>query len=395
MGDGAADVSPAARRLAGASAAFAAVAVSVPVLTAADSPGKCGILRTQTTADPFSSTVERVDPGSGEPTQVAELDEVVDALGFSSSQGVAYGMAGDFAHDHPDGAPPGRRAVTISPDGTVTDAGRVPWAVLRATAGEVVGDRWYLGALNFLYVVDIDPDSPSYLDITEATALHDPALAVGMHDFAADPVDGDLYGVSSLLPGPARVVRIDPGTGDVQVVPGARLPGGTVYGSVSIGPDRSLFALAHDVDGASRLYRVDRDGEVRELASGPVVLSSDSAGCIGEPGPPPPEPAPPEPAPPEPPPPDPPPPEPPAPQPPAPSPPAPEPPEAAQPAPEPPAPEPPSPPQDSGRDRPVMFPPEESDDEQPTPTEEKRRWGLTTLLLILGGGAAARSVGRR
>lgn len=363
------------RRVAGLSAACAAVALSAPVPASAD-PGGCEVLRTRGTA-PDSSTVDAVELPSGAARAVARVPARLDALGYSREQGVAYGLAGSFDSDLP--GEPGRHAVTISPSGQVRDVGRVPWSVLPATAGEVIGDRWYLAAHNFLYAVDIDPGSPSYLRVVSATAMLDPT--VGEHDFAA--ADGALYGVSTLLPGPARVVRIDPGTGAVAPVPGMRLPGDAVYGSVSLGPDRALYALAHEVGGRSRLYRVDGSGAVREVSRGPALLNSDATGCLESP------PAPPKPRPPEPPPPP-----QPAPAPPPPEPPAAEPPPAPEPPapPPPPAPDPP-PPEPRDRDRPQMFVEQQ---EQPdiTPTQEKRRWALTTLLLVLGGGVAARAVQR-
>lgn len=367
------------RRFGGLSAAFAVVVLSAPMPASAD-PAGCAALRARGTG-PRSSAADLVRLPGGRATEVARLPAPLDALGYSRRQGVAHGLAGRFDADLP-GAP-GRHAVTISPSGEVRDIGRVPWSVLRATAGEVIGDRWYLGSYDFLHAVDIDPGSPGYLRITSATAMLDPTL--GEHDFAA--AGGALYGVSTLLPGPARLVRIDPVSGAVSAVPGMRLPGGAVYGSLAAGPDRAWYALAHEIGGRSRLYRLDESGAVREVSSGPALSSSDATGCIGAPPPPPRQP-PREPQPPESRPPDS---SPPAPRPPAPEPLAPPPPE---PEPAPPPVEPPTPPPQPQRDRPQMFA-EEQEEPEVSPTQEKRRWGVTTLLLVLGGGAAARANQRR
>jgi hypothetical protein len=250
--------------------------------------------------------------------------------------------------------------------------------------------------------------------VVHRTALRPVSLAVGVDDFAFDPADGLLYGVSATSRGDSAVVTLDPASGKVAVVPGLRFPEGGAYGSVVLAPG-AIYATANRERQRSVTYRLPRDGsgQATEVATGPPLVSGDAAGCLWEapppstgqsPEPPPraeappvtqsPEPTPPEPSSPSP--------SqlppveqpvalPPAPVPVPPSSPVVTPPPVTSAPPPPPSPSPPPP--TTSRARPVKEA-EPVVQDTGRRTEEKRRWGLTALILVLGGGAAV-AHGRR
>ncbi|OXM64516.1 DUF6923 family protein [Amycolatopsis vastitatis] len=387
-------------------------------------PDSCTVLQAETERDHAPTTLRLLSLPSGATQRVTEAGYWINAMGYSAEQDVVYGVAdgtGRGRYDH------GAHAVRIDSAGTVTDLGvlgragaRHPmWSLVTgATAGTIDGNRWYVRQDSDLYTVDIDPASADYLRVVHRTALRPVTLAAGVDDFAYDPADGLLYGVSTTTRGGGTVVTLDPATGKVEPVPGERFPEGGAYGSVALGPG-AIYATANRDGHRSVTYRLPRDGSgpAVEIATGPPLASSDAAGdCPTEPPPPPPS--------------SPPPPEPPSSAPsatptptptPPPSPTTPEPsPSSRQ--------EPPPPPRPPPVERPVVLPPTTSTPApapppsatpSPTPsapatsrharpapkpqpvaedtgrrTQEQRRWGLTALILVLGGGAAAAHVRR-
>jgi hypothetical protein len=210
--------------------------------------------------------------------------------------GVADGTRGGrFFH--------GAHAVRIDAKGAVTDLGVIGragaqhplWSLVTgATAGAIAGTRWYLRQDSDLYTVDLNPKSANYLRVVHRTALRPVSLAVGVDDFAYDPADGLLYGVAATSHGDGSVVRLDPSTGKVTVVPGLRFPRGGAYGSVVLGPG-AIYATANRDGHRSVTYRLPRDGSgpAVEVSTGPPLVSGDAAGCYTEAAPPPPPPPPP------------------------------------------------------------------------------------------------------
>nr|WP_211765996.1 hypothetical protein [Kutzneria sp. CA-103260] len=276
----------------------------------------------------------------------------------------------------------------ITRSGGVTDLG-YPHGVPRddlalATAGAVVGGALVVRLDDRLFAIDVTPSSKTYLSVTRVVRMR--PEADGLDDFAVDPADGLLYGVSSMH-GPPVVVSVDPGSGAVRTVATpAGLPHGTSYGAAVIDSSRTLYVLDNDDGHRSRLFAIPRGGAARELASAAPVGSSDAAGCLGMPTPPPPPPPPPPattttttPVPP------------PAPSSPAPPPPSPSPAPVVVPPP------PPS-------QRPVVTPttakPWTAQQVKPVAAEnhqertKQRRWALVTVLLLVGGGAATHAASR-
>lgn len=352
-----------------------------------------------------TSKLRWLDAGSGTTSRVTEPGYRLNALGYSATRNLVYGIA--------EGLGKGAHAVTIDRDGKTQDLGpvtragnRLPvWSpVAGVTAGAIGGNSWYLLRNGTLYTVDLSPGE-RYLRIIRTVFLRPITLAHDVNDFAYH--NGLLYGVSTTWRGKGAVITIDPASGKVREAEDARFPPADVYGSVVLGRDGALYAMANRIGGRSVLYRLDRSGQVTVVRSGPPLAGSDAAGCLTAPEPPKPEPPKPTPTP--------------TPSPtqaptpsptpspspsstPSPSPsstpsPSPSPTPSSSPAPTPtPAPQavPPSVPKPSRsaapRERKEAKEAEETD--SLAHTKEKRRWGLTALVLILGGGAAAGAVRR-
>ncbi|GAB3373015.1 DUF6923 family protein [Amycolatopsis echigonensis] len=364
----------------------------------------CQVLQVES-RDGWSSDIVRLTLPAGARHLLHHSPFALNAIAYSAAQDVTYGVADGRFHD-------GWHAVRIDSDGELTDLGPVGrdthhgvWSwVTGATAGAMSGNSWYVKRGTILYTVDVDPRGSGYLTATGPVLLRPWWLASEIDDFAYNPEDGLLYGVSSAADG--AVVTVNPVSGQVAKVPGERFPDAT-YGSVVFGPDHKLYATANWIDGRSVTYRMD-GGSAVEVSTGPPLVTSDGAGCLAEP-PPPPPPPPPTPSSPS-----------PTPTPapsstpttsasptPSSSPPAPTPPSSSlaptQPNPITPTP-PPRPPDAIIQPIPMPQPPAPSravplkaarqpPGKHATKTHDnvkkQRRWGLATVLLIVGGGAVA------
>ncbi|MFF1606668.1 DUF6923 family protein [Amycolatopsis sp. NPDC058278] len=387
------------------------LAPPVSRLAVAREPAGCTVLQAENERSGAPTTLRLLSLPGGVTRRVSQAGYWINAMGYSAAQGVVYGVA--------DGTRAGRyhgaHAVRIDAAGVVTDLGvigragaREPvWSpVTGATAGAIDGDRWYVRQGSDLYTVDINPAGAEYVRVVHRTSLRPVSLAVGVDDFAFDPADGLLYGVSATSRGDSSVVTLDPSSGKVAVVPGLRFPDGGAYGSVVLAPG-AIYATANQAGRRSVMFRLPRDGsgQATAVATGPPLVSGDAAGCLSESALRPPTTSPPPTTPPgqssEPPPrtetpsPEPPPPPPPVEQPvvlpPAPVP-APTPPPVVTPTPATPAPSPPPPTTRSHARTEKKTEPVAQDTGRRT--EEKRRWGLTALILVLGGGAAVGHVRR-
>lgn len=390
---------------------------------AAQEPSGCTILQAENERDGAPTTLRLLSLPGGTTKRLTQAGYWINAMGYSASQGLVYGVADGTRrgrYDH------GSHAVRIDASGAVTDLGvvgragaqRPVWSqVTGATAGAIAGNRWYVRQDSDLYTVDIDPASADYVRVVHRTALRPVSLAVGVDDFAYDSASALLYGVSTTSRGDSSVVTLDPSTGKVDVVPGLRFPRGGAYGSVVLAPD-AIYATANRDGRRSVTYRLPRDGSgpAVEVATGPALVSGDAAGCFAEAAPPPP----------------------PLPPPttiaesPEPTTPPSSPPSSSTPLPEPPSssPEPPPPSQPPPVEQPAavapaptptptpapvatpapraVAPPAPPSKRRVQPTEKpapvvqdtavrvgkQRRWGLTALILVLGGGAAVSHVRR-
>jgi Repeat of unknown function (DUF6923) len=320
------------------------------------------------------TTLSRVDLPSGTEVRLNAVGYDLNAIGYAASQDVVYGIG---HHGH---------LIRITRSGDTTDLGfvrGVPRGDLAlATAGAVVGGNLVVREDDRLFSIDITPSSRTFQTVVHIVRLR--PEADGLDDFAVDPVDGLLYGISTTPFDRPAVVSVDPNSGAVhRVATPAGLPHGASHGAVVIDPARTMYVVNNEVGGRSRLYSVPYGEAATELASGPADDSTDAAGCLGVPTPPPPPPPPPLP------------PSPATTTPPPPpvvtTPPSPQPPAPTTPAP---AVVPPRPPQSQ---RPVTTTTKHSSAPAAAPvvapmSDEKtqqRHWALATVLLIVGGGAAA------
>ncbi|MEW2501204.1 hypothetical protein AB0878_12030 [Amycolatopsis sp. NPDC047767] len=267
-------------------------------------PATCPVLQVES-QNSHSSSFVRLTLPTGQRQSLGDPGYTINAMAYSASQGVVYGVADGPTSGHfHDGA----HAVRIDAAGHVTDLGGVfragarhgiwSWAT-GSTGGAMAGNSWYLLHANSLYTVDVDPASPHYLDVVAHQVLRPVVLSAGVDDFAYNSADGLLYGVSVTAAGHGSVVTINPRDGRVAIVPGLKFPLATAYGSVVFGPDGALYATANRIGHRSVTYRLPRDGSggAQEISTGPELYTSDAAGCLaGATAPPPPPPPPPPPA---------------------------------------------------------------------------------------------------
>lgn len=369
-------------------------AVVCPVAQAAP---ECEVLQVRTRGG--TSVLHRVRLPDLTDTQVGVLPHRMNAIGYSTAQGWAYGVAEGFAD--------GGHVMALRPTDPPLDLGPViagradtPRNPLEhPTAGAIRGNRWYVLEDEYLYTVDINTSSPTFRHVLSSISLEQRHGPFSVDDFDIGP-DGLLRGVAQTYAGIPAVVRLDQRTGVVEPVSWLPTLLPDSYGSAVTGGDGALYITANRSGG---LYRISRGGELDELAELPGMSSSDAAGCLRKPTPPePPSPAPPSPPPTS---------TPSATPPPStPAPPPPAPPtssataEPPPPAPRPtptrtPAPPPPPPPAEEPSESPgttVPTSPSEEPDAEETghTTQEKRRWALAGLVLLIGGGAAVRRLGR-
>ncbi|WP_420838671.1 DUF6923 family protein [Crossiella equi] len=258
--------------------------------TEAEAASVCSAYQVRATSHGGLSTLLRVDLPSGQPTRAPQpLGVAVNSIGYAQPQGLIYGIAsrgsGGTFRD-------GGHVVAIDMAGKLTDLGPVkrtgpvpvPWSgLVDARAGAVVGTRLYVREWEKLYAIDIDPRSPNYLALVHSVRLDWHWLGEDVDDFAYNPADGKLYGISNTGHGHGTLVTIDPVSGKVKKVRVLQqLPGSETYGAVVLDPaDGGLWVLNNEHRRASRLYRIQLgSNEVTEVATGPKLVSTDGAGCL-------------------------------------------------------------------------------------------------------------------
>jgi hypothetical protein len=220
----------------------------------------------------------RVDLAAGSSSTVTRLQYQVSAIGYAAQQNLVYGIASKG-----DG-----RLVRISTQGSLSDLGQVRGAgglLSDAVAGAVLGSDLYVRSDGLLVAIGVDPSSGDFGAVTKVTPLRPDWLADEVDDFAVDPANGLLYGIRGNAGGSAAVVSIDPGSGTVaQVRTVQGLPGWADYGSVVLS-GRTMYAIADDVFGQSRLYRIPLDGSgaAIQLADWSAADVTDLAGCLATP----------------------------------------------------------------------------------------------------------------
>ena len=216
------------------------------------------------------SSLVRLDLDTGSSVPVTQLGGEINAIGYAPQQNLVYGIA--TGH--------GGHLVRISTQGSLSDLGQVRGAGGRlgdAVAGAVLGGDLYVRADGWLIAVGVDPSNGDFGAVARQVPVHPQWLADDVDDFAVDTSNGLLYGLQG-----DSVVSIDPGSGAVRVVTQVRgLPGWASFGSVVLS-GQSMYAIADDVFGQSRLYRIPLDGTgpAIQLASWSAADVTDMAGCL-------------------------------------------------------------------------------------------------------------------
>ncbi|WP_036836501.1 DUF6923 family protein, partial [Pontibacillus litoralis] len=201
---------------------------------------------------------------------------VYNAVGFSVVDNAIYGYNQNSLN-----------VARINPDLTVTNFGPVPNLPVQ---GFNVGDVDFDGHLYLynqndtrFYVVDVDPDSPTFLQLVDPTAgfVLDTApfgtatTAQSIQDWAFNPIDNQLY---SVLANGTAVIRTDPLSGAQTVFPAIGLPPGP-YGAVFFDGQGFLYALDNT---SGQIYRIEIIGPnaVGTLFSTTVpAVNNDGARC--------------------------------------------------------------------------------------------------------------------
>jgi hypothetical protein len=228
-----------------------------------------------------SSTLLRVDLTAGSSSTVTQLGYQVNAIGYAGQQNLVYGIA----------TRGGGRLVRISTQGMLSDLGQVRGAGGRladAVAGAVLGGDLYVRSNGSLYAIGVDPSSGDFAAVARVVPLRPEWLADNVDDFAVDAANGLLYGLQGDVGESASMVSIDPNSGVVREArPVQGLPGWASYGSVVLS-GQLMYAIADDVFGQSRLYRIPLDGSgpALQLATWSAASVTDMAGCLATPAPP-------------------------------------------------------------------------------------------------------------
>ncbi|RSM59664.1 hypothetical protein DMH04_55590, partial [Kibdelosporangium aridum] len=251
-------------RLPSLALAASIVMASGLVGTARAADGECDAFEVYTPKHGSMSTLVRLSLPEGRGAELRKFSNELNAIGYSRSQNLLYGVS---TRSH---------VVTLDRGGTAVDRGKVR-GIGDATAGAISGSTLFLRDGLKLVSLDINPASPTYLQITRTKWLSWLAH-VDDWDFGSDAL---LYGVTSV----GMVVSVDPLTGKVRVVakPSA-LPFGT-YGAVLMAPGRILYAIVNRSHGKSRLYRIPLTGpkNTAEVASFAPADTTDAAGCLTPP----------------------------------------------------------------------------------------------------------------
>jgi hypothetical protein len=200
----------------------------------------------ETTGTPAKQYLIQIDISSGVSTIVYSMDipAVPDAMGFNPTDGNLWGYASDSSV-----------FVFRGPVSSITYAS-YPITGLPVEPYDA-GDISYNGIL-YLYAndssaiqeVDVNPSSPTYLHYLGAL----PIAPLNIFDFAFNPVDSNLYTVTS---GGAthQLISINPTTG-VETVVGAvaGLPAGDSYGAMYSDASGDLFLQSNTT---GKIYRIN------------------------------------------------------------------------------------------------------------------------------------------
>jgi hypothetical protein len=185
---------------------------------------------------------------------VSELPVQVNALAYIQKEEVFYGMAG-------------KRFVTITASGELTDRGPAPSFLEGAYAAASDGPHWIVQGGHDIFTLD----TPALTVVSKVPVTQD----LGDWDF--NPADGMLYGVAAGKQ--PSLVRIDPSTGASAVV--AQPPGlapGSNYGAAAIDLYGTLHVL-HNSTGQVYHIPLSSPASVTSSALDLKAFHADAASC--------------------------------------------------------------------------------------------------------------------
>ncbi|WP_036836504.1 DUF6923 family protein, partial [Pontibacillus litoralis] len=134
------------------------------------------------------------------------------------------------------------------------------------------------------YVIDVDPNSPTYLMLVDPTAgfVLDTApfgtaiTPILIADWAFNPVDNQLYGI--LTPS-GNVVRIDPLTGAVTTLTTVGVPGGPLYGAVFFDGQGFFYGFNNATGQIFRIEIVGNNANGVLFSTSVSALRNDGTRC--------------------------------------------------------------------------------------------------------------------
>lgn len=219
----------------------------------------------QTIINASGAGLYRVDLGTGAQTLLgtdAELSDI-NAIGFNQADGFIYGLSRGS-----------RRLVRVGQGGVAEFVGPTPAGLnTGSVAGDVANGTYYIEAGSRLIAIDIATNT-----LRSSRTI---APAPGqITDIAYNPADGHFYSVRFNT---GEVVKIDPASGALTVVPGARVPTSTRdFGALYFDSDGDLYASRND-GFIFRIRNPDGSGGRTSIetltTSGQSATGNDGARC--------------------------------------------------------------------------------------------------------------------
>ncbi len=236
-----------------------------------------------------------VDLGSGQTEEIfSNVYAALNAAGFNPLDGYIYGI--DDA----------RRTVRMGSDGSFTSLGvavnttgvSLPTTAWNSGDIDANGQLWITRG-NFANTqvarIDLDPASPTFNTLVQASSASLPAGIQNISDWAFDIVSGNLYALGPRANGTFDLIEFDTAAGNFSVVasmgsmtapngvPAGRLNGAfqAGFGAVYSDPDGYLYGSSNTT---GQIWRVDvATGEASFLAYGPASSLNDGARCATAP----------------------------------------------------------------------------------------------------------------
>lgn len=225
----------------------------------------------QTIINASGAGLYQVDMSTGTQTLLGTDSELsnINAIGFNQADGFIYGLARTT-----------RQLVRVGQGGAAEFVGPTPTGLnTSSVAGDVVDGTYYLEAGSRLIAIDIATNA-----VVSTTPIS-PAIG-SITDIAFNPVDRNFYSVRFDT---GEIVRIDPASGALTVLPGVTVPTSTRdFGALYFDNEGDLYASRND-GAIFRIRNPDGNGgrtSVETLTTtGQSASGNDGARCAAAPSP--------------------------------------------------------------------------------------------------------------